>query len=633
MYVIPPYEGSTRPVISDLRASNGDQLFEIKAGQRGIVVKIYGLDLYLKKSQPVVISDVAGLVPKVKDQSPGGNEITVSVDIDKSVEPGTHSLVVATEGGLSNAWIFNILPPDQAEEVTADTAIVSSSLTLLEIRVINDLLPLIDDGGDIPEEKGKASKSDDEAEDEEEDEEGIDEEEEELTEKQKLGPFANTDLETVWLLETTAMIGKTTRTISEVVQRQVPNINAGIITNGEISFDGGSYKVLGATTAMTTLTEPTYISNSVLMIKGPEKVEEEQPKEDEPQDKIKGKDDKTQASEKKTQQELGFIPGAFISIYREGESISELDYSIISMVSDDTLELMPPGLMDFHYEGDSVFQFVPPVISKEKVSDSVAEKHIVPKDFSLGIPNQAKFLNIFRSNAEQLAGLSDLYTNDTGIPQDEFGLPIGYMGLSYIEATPSFSDKNTLSGKGIIIIDTRGDNQGKPIGDVEIIGDSKNPSEINGILYVHGNLRIDGNVVINGAVIVDNESTGQLQISSSALGRITWNPGSIRQTLLYIPFTTKSGTVKISNKPIDLSGYVESASGAAEKLGAAPITPEGAAAEVKQFESGKGQELPPEEALVETVERPEKEEKPIFEPIPFFPGGKKSAEEELIDLF
>jgi len=625
-YAIPQYDGSSRPVINDIRSTDGNQLFEIKAGQKGVIIKIYGLDLYLKKSPPVVLPDVAGLVPKVKDHSTAGNEITVSIDIDKAVEPGNHSLIVATEGGLSNAWIFNILPPDQIETVTADTAIVSSSLTLLNIRIVDNLLPLIDEGDDIPEdeEDKKGRKDDNPSEDEEDSEEEEGEEiDSELTEKQKLGPFSNTDLETVWLLETTTMIGKITRTVSEMVQRQVPNINAGIITNGEINFDGGSYKVLGATTAMTTLTEPTYISNSVLKISGPEK-EEEQQKEPENQDKTKGKDDK------KPPVDLGFIPGAFVSVYREGESISELDYSVISTVSDDTLELMPPGLMDFHYEGDSVFQFIPPVISKEKISDSVAEKHIVPKDFSLGIRNQAKFSNIFRSNPEQLIGLADLYTNETAVPQDDYGLPLGYMGLSYIEATPSFSDNNILSGKGIIIIDTRGDNQGRPIGDVEIVGDSKNPVEINGILYIHGNLRIDGNVVINGAVVVDNDSTGQFQISSNALGRITWNPGSIRQTLLYIPFTTKPGTVKISNKPIDLSGYIESASGISEKLGAAPVGPEGAAVEVRPSE--KAPDLPPEEALVETVKAPPKEEKPIFESIPVFPG-KKSAEEELIDLF
>ena len=251
------------------------------------------------------------------------------------------------------------------------------------------------------------------------------------------------------------------------------------------------------------------------------------------------------------------------------------------------------------------------------------------------------------SNLEQFAELADLYSNDTNVPKDKFELPVGYMGLSYIEATPTYDQNNTLAGKGILIIDTRIDNQGNPSGVVEISGDSKSPVDFAGILYIHGDLRLAGNVTINGALIVDNESNGQIQIASNAIGKIVYNPASIKQTLLYAPFTTRPGTIMITNTPIDLSKYIESSPDLAQKLGASPSKNK----DIKeiQTESTSTQALPPEEALVEAVEKDsatsasnifEKEimvitgagtsEASLF---PSAPPSKKTAEEELIDLF
>lgn len=610
-YIIPTFDGSPRPVITDVKSQDGGQLLEVMAGQRGILLMIYGLDLFLKKNPSVVVPDSGGIIPKIKDFSQSGNELTISIDIDKKVDPGIHSLAVATEGGLSNVWVFNILPPSEEAEITTSTATFSSSLTLLDIRVVEDLLPIIDDSEDFEEpkkdkktpKKGKAKE-----ENLKEDEEDLEDESEEVPERQKLGPFANSDLETLWLLETSCMVGKITKTVSEVVHRQVPNINSSIITNGQVYLEGGSFKVIGATTAMAVLSEPTYLSNTLLKI-------DTEPKEE---TKTKEEPESEEEAPQISLADLGFQTGGLITVFKEGETIDNLDYAVTSKVEENIIELAPPGLMDFHYEGDTVFQFIPPVISKEKVTGTEAERHLAPKDFAISIPNYAMFSNIFKANIEQFSELSDLYTNDPIVPGDEFGIPLGFMGLSYIEGTPVFSDDNVLSGKGILIVDTRSDNLGKPSGDVELRGDSKNPSEFNGIVYVHGNLRIDGNVIINGALIVDNESSGQLQIASNAIGRITWSQGIIKQCILYVPFSTKPGTVMISNKLIDLSGYVESGKQPLPQLGAAPIVP---GEETKAIETAKVPELPPEEALVETAE-------PIL-PAP----GRKTAEEELIELF
>lgn len=608
-YVTPTFDGSSRPVITDVKTQDNNQLLEVMAGQRGIALMVYGLDLYLKKSLPVVIPDVCGIVPKVKDTSQNGNELTVTVDIDRKVDPGIHSLVVATEGGISNGWVFNILPPPE-EEITANVATFSSSLTLLDIRVVDDLLPVIDESEDF-EETEKTKKQNEETEEEDLPEES---EEEEVKESQKLGPFANTDLETLWLLETSAMVGKITRTVSETVTRQTPNINFGVTTNGHVYLEGGGFKIIGAATAKAALAEPTYISNTVLKVssgQGGRETEKQRSKE------TKEEPEGEEEIPEQTISDLGFQVGGLVAVYKDGERIDELDYATIGKIEGDTIELSPPGLMDFHYEGDLISQFIPPLISREKVTESEAEKHLAPSNFAISIPNYAKFPNIFRSNTEQFAELADLYTNETTVPQDDFGLPLGFMGLSYLESTPAFSDNNSLTGKGILIIDTRSDNLGKPAGEVEISGDSRNPAEFNGIVYVHGNLRIDGNVTINGALIVDNESSGQLQISNNATGRIAFNQNIIKQCLLYTPFSTKPGTVKISNKPIDLSGYVESGKQTQQLLGAAPLLPQ---EEIKTQAEVKA----PEEALVETA--------PVFEPIPQAPG-RKSAEDELIELF
>ncbi len=619
-YIIPTFDVSPKPIITDVKSQEGNQLLEAKAGSRRLVIMIYGNSLYQRKSQPVVIGDVAGIFPKVKSQNDSGNEVTINLDIDKKVEPGIHSLVLATEGGLSNSWVFNVLPPDEKEaDFSNNFATVSSALTLLDIRVVEDVLPLIDEGQE--EEKVSQNKNNVEGENLPE--------EPEISEKAKLSVFANDDLETVWLLQTTSMVGKITKTISELIHRQIPNINAGLITNGNVTFEGGNYQIIGTSTAMTTLTESTYISNTILFVEGvPEGLLP--PLAQLPDEQSRAQEAQTAP---KSPLEVGFFPGTLAAVYKAGDRISDLDYGVISKLGTNTIELMPPGLMDFHYEEDQVYQFIPPVISREKISTDEAEKHIVPKDYAITIPNYAKFKNIFRSNIDEFAELADLYSTDPAVPKDEYDLPLGYMALTYIDATPTYDESNTLSGKGILIIDTRADNLGKPTGEVTLTGDSKNPIEFKGLLYIHGNLKIDGNVNIDGAVVVDNESRGQVQISSNAIGKITYDPRILKQTILYAPFTTKPGTVAITNKPIDLSGYVESGTG--PQLGVAPALPGTQALEGRPSEPRKINELLPEEAIVETIkpeERPKAIETRPQDIVPTRPG-KKSAEEELIDLF
>ncbi|GEM_PF-2317792 len=627
-YIIPTFDGSLRPTIYEVTDSENKQLLTVKSGQRNVLLKISGQDIYLKKATPVIIPDVVGIIPTVKDTSQNGKEIIISLEIKKNVEPGTHSLIVATEGGLSNAWIFSVLPPDETlEDGSYNTAIVSSSLTLLELRVVDNLLPLIEEEGDntggmadpnakkeIDPDTGEPIEPDDNM---------------DITEKDKLGPFANIDLEIVCLLETTARVGMATKTVSEIVQRQIPNIQAALTTNSNISFDGGSYQFIGVTTAMTKLAEPTYLSNTALIVEGPSEEGEEKPAAT---DQARGALAQTGP---KSPGELGFTAGSLIAVYKEGNKINDLDYSVISNVKKNTIELASSGLMDFHYQGDDVFQFVPPIVSREKYSGQEAEKHILPKDFALGIPHAAMARNIFRANIDQFAELADYYSINTSIPKDEYEIPYPFMGLSYIDATPVYDNSNNLNGKGILIIDTRADNQGKPDGTVELVGDSKTPVEFTGVVYVHGNLRIEGNVTITGALVVDNDSRGQIQVASNALGRVAYDARAIRQTILYLPFTTKPGTVMISNKPIDLTGYVESGSGKKTQLGAAPSFTTTAGGEV-MTDSTKVPNLSPEEALLETAGEADKISQPRRPKIPTITVGSsssKSAEDELIDLF
>jgi len=539
-YIIPPYEGESSPIIDEIQTEIGDQFLDVKAGQRGITLMVLGYDLFLNMNLPVLVPDVNGITTKIKDQSVAGNQLTVSLKIDKNVEPGVHSLFLATEGGFSNSWTFNVLPPDQNKDISSfNTVTYTTSLTLLNVNVIENLLPLIDeDEYDDDFEEGAATLDPGDPLYDEDD----------VPEKARLSTFANTDLETTWLLETSAMVGNITRTASEVVQRRVPNINAAIITNGRVEFNGGSFRILGSTTAMTKLVDATYLSNTQLKVEGPP----------DPEDEGFGYRDEPEDGEEPIQSplEAGFVEGSFVTAYMAGREIEMLDYGIISSLGNNTINLIPPGLMDFHYEDDEVFQFVPPVISNEPIQDDIAERHLVPKDFAITIPGAANFRNLFGSNLDQLSILADLYTNDSEIPQDEYDLPVGFMNLTYIDGTPVFSEDNNLIGKGIIIIDTRGDNLGRADGTVEITGDSRSPAEFTGIVYIKGNLRIGGNISINGALIVDNTEYGQIEIASNALGMITYDERAIKQTILSTPFTTKPGSVMISSKPIDLGNYV-----------------------------------------------------------------------------
>ena len=251
------------------------------------------------------------------------------------------------------------------------------------------------------------------------------------------------------------------------------------------------------------------------MVEGPPKETEELIKNDTEQD---GSRPQEQVSVPKSPAELGFTPGSLVTVYMEGSQVTDLDYAVISKVKRDTIELVPPGLKNFHYEGDQVYQFIPPVISGEKIDEKEAERHLVPRELAVSIPNYANEHTIFRSDINQFAELADLFTNDPIVPKDEFDIPLGYMGLSYIEGTPAYDKDNPLIGKGILIIDTRSDNQGRAIGQVEISGDSKGQSHFAGVIYIKGNLRIEGNANIRGAIIVDNDKRGTVQIANNALG-------------------------------------------------------------------------------------------------------------------
>ena len=618
-YVIPSFDGGPRPVISKVSIPDKLDLLEIKAGKI-LTLTIDGIDLFLNKSLPVVIPDIVGIIPKVKDAN--NKQITVSLNITKNAEPGVHTLIVATEGGLSNSYLFNILPPEKAgEELGANTATYTSSLTLLNIRVIENLLPLIDEeeetgGNNDVSQKNKKDQGKTKDNDNNTDDDTLGDESE-IPESKKLSPFANADLETSWLLETTCMIGKITKTVSEVIHREIPNLHAAIITNGVVNFEGGGYQVIGATTSMATLAEPTYLSNTVLTLAGPEE------KKDNPKD-VPQPGRAPQPTP--TPQTSNFTPGSLLTVYKGGEKINELDYGIISKVGTNIIELMPPGLMGFHYEGDDVFQFIPPIISKEKVEGEDAEKHTVPKEFSISLQNTARFREIFKSNLDQFSELADLYTNELDVPKDEFGLPVGYMGISYIDGTPVFNENNVLSGKGILIVDTRADNAGRPEGTVEINGDSRNPVDFTGIIYIHGNLRITGNVNINGALIVDNNLRGRVEFANNSVGRVSYDERAIRQTLVNMPFTTKPGTVMISNKSINLENYVQSGKKIAQKLGASSSFEQ---TKTQGTPQGVNQTQSPESALIETTKA---ENPPQVETIRVAPASP-NAEKELIELF
>ncbi len=640
-YIIPTFDGSRRPFIREVFGEN-TPLLEIPAGKRNVLVMITGYDLFQKKSPPVVIPDVNGITAKVKGFAQNGNEITVSLDIARNVDPSSHTLTVATEGGLSNVWLFNVLPPEDKEDLSYNNAVYSSSLTLLDIMVVENVLPVIKDDEDAqntPPDPGNPADPNDPNDPADPNDPP---EPKNLSENDKLGKFGNTDLETIWLLETSCMIGRITKTVSEVIHRQIPNITSALTTNGMISFEGGSFQVNGISSATTMLTEPTYLSNTILTVEGPTEDQiEEYNKSSATTASSPGSQDSSSGSGQpqagnnlpQGPLELGFKEGNLIAVFKEGNKIDELDYAQIKSIGSNTIELSPPGLMSFHFQGDSAIQFIPPIISREKLSEEESENHINPKGLAVTKNNGASFKNIFRANLDQFSDLADLYTNDPSIPIDEYDLPVGFMGLNFIECTPKYDQSNVLTGKGILILDTRADNNGRPSGDVEFNGDSKTPIDFKGVLYVRGNLKINGAVNITGALIVDNESGGEVTISSNATGMIIYDYQNIKQTILSSPFVTKPGSLMISNKPLDLSGIVQKATGGGSEIqtGATQGVPEtqttGTEGESGTAETTMGSDVLPEEATLETVKQKPKEDED------YYYNEDKSAEEELIDLF
>jgi len=625
-YIIPTYDGSKNPNIRQVLNFDSNDFLEINAGKRGLSLKITGTGLFLNMETPVAIGDVGGLLPKVKNVSQNGNELTITLDVGRNVEPGVHSIIIATEGGLSNAWLFNVLPPIDKEEISLDSAKVSSSLTLLDVMVLEKVLPIINDNaiGQNNQQNNQQNNSSGSGRPQDPNNTGNDPEDLELSEEDKIGKFGNTDLETTWLLETSVTVGKNTKTVSEVIHRELPIINAALLANSKITFEGGSFPINGTTNATTMLVEPTYLSNSILTVEGPP----EEPEEPIAVPSVASSPDTSGVSPgirpeqamtgPQSPIDLGFKEGSFVTVFKDGNKVDEIDYGLVSMVGRNTIELSPPGLMDYHYANDSILQFIPPIISREKLSDDDSQFHTIPKGLSLSISNSALFKNIFSSNLDQFAEVADLYTNDPTIPLDEYDLPVGYMGLTYIEGTPRYDTTNVLTGKGILIIDTRPGNLGKPTGEVEFNGDGRAPVDFKGIIYVHGNLRINGSLNLSGALIVDNEAGGEVNFASNSTGMITYDPQYIKQTILSIPFTTKSGTVMISSKPIDLSDYVQIGTKPPEETGLG-AQPSESPADGSMTASEGAASLPAEEAIIENTQPSQ--------------NSGNSTEEELIDLF
>lgn len=522
-------------------------------------LKLTGRNLLVDNVPAILVPDIKGLRFEVKNFSE--EEIIFDLEAKSLPVNNTFTIKLITSAGESNSWIVNIKAKASGDaDLKPFTGIYSTRLKLLQANSISNLPWNFDD--DFDEGLKRDGRPEDPA---ARDGEGRPEDSGQVGPQREFN-LINSDLETVWLLESIATVNGYTYKESAIVRRTVPKIAAPLITNTGVRFSDKDFKIKGLELAKAELNDSVSKGETFL-----EFINEFPPLEtdlDPDLDKVildgsavvEDLNLNDEALRFMSPEIVNFEKGALVSIVPSGNSFETVsDYAIIKEIQNEAIILESPGFKDIHFIRDNLVQFIPSVISTQSIDERSAKRHLMPDYAWLELENISGFQNLDNLLFSDISSLNyfkrDLKTQFPGsyiyaledsarFQLEEYFDEGEYFGLNIIQGEVSFTKTNPLYGQGILIIDTTEGGRNPQGATVRIEGSSKNKSEFKGLIYVIGDLECSGTLEVQGAIIVKSPQDGTtIQINSE--GFLNFNPLEIQKTLFDLPFLIQPGTRNI----------------------------------------------------------------------------------------
>lgn len=531
------------------------QLVEVFDNDRLATVKIQGKNLSHDGEAPIISSEASGLQFEI--QSFTDTEIVFSLNARALPLNSPFTLSVFNKGGQSNSWAINVKSrPEGDADLEPNIGFYSTQLTLLQANSLSNLPWSFD-----PEFEEKSSARPDSA------NQKANQTNNQATGKRTFN-LINSDLETVWLLESIATVNGITYKESAIVRRTVPKISAALTANTEVDFSSKDFKIRGFESASAILQESIVAGDSVLEFDDEFKLinkdEEEKNKNKLDGSAVVEKFDVINAnsfSSSANRLLQNFQKASFVAVLNPNSFSTLTDFAYIKEVSSDYILLDPPGFKESHFIRERLVQFLPAVISTESIDQRDAELHLQPNYAWLSLENingfqkltnvlftEIPLLNYFKRNPKDQSpgGYIAKMTPFAKKQLAEYFDPSEFFGLNIINGSPSFTPTKPLAGQGLLIIDTTEGGTNPSGGTVRISATSKkDASKFRGLIYIIGDLEISGRFELNGAMIVKSpRERSRIRIDSE--GFIEYNLSEIQKTIFDMPFIIQAGTKKVS---------------------------------------------------------------------------------------
>jgi len=539
-YVVPAYESQLVPQITDivipvkLQEDYGQQFAYMKTSDEIDGVVIEGTGLGSATNPPMLVPDSDAFDIDISSY----NETQVVFKIkSRGAQPGLHSITLFNQGGQSSTWTFNVQPKADAATKDPGVATYSTVITLLYVKshsnISFDSTSLADESG-RPQAAG--SKDDGRPSANSQTPAGA----QSGARYQRNFDLLKSDMETVWKVETIAMVAGVSYKETQIIRRELPKVHAAITTNSRISFGTSDIQIRGYQEAIASLFEASSSGDLEIVV--------EDPRPDANAFDLGGSAVTPMPSGAAIIEDLwfkgkdtspsgrGFKPGHIVAIVPQGGKVKFNDYAIVDSVSGTSVTVLDPGFEETHYINDELVQFTPSIITPFPMSEQDSERFLVPAASHISVPGKTKLDYVLGTPLKSLADWTEGITTRTTVPSGAYEDYEGYIGVNIIEGTPSYDGGNALSGQGLLVIDTTMGGLNPGGGTVRIGGGSSHPSQFEGVIYIIGDLQISGNVEISGGIVV-HPVNAYSEMSISGHGHVNYNPGAVTKSLLGIPFT------------------------------------------------------------------------------------------------
>lgn len=533
------------------------QLVEIYNNDRIIGAKIKGKNLSHDIEAPIITSDLAGVQFEITSFT--SNEVIFNI-VAKNLQLNTpFTITVFNKGGGSNSWAINVKARAENEmDLDPYTGVYSTRLTLLQANSLSNLPWAFDPDF---ENADKNSNRPEDASQEDPNYSGT-----RNKSRKKTFNLVNSDLETVWLLESIATVRGVTYKESVIVRRTVPQITAALTTNAAVDFSSKDFKIKGIEQASVVLQESLAKGDLILEFedefslvnKASEEEENKQPELDGSAVVEAFDINKATAFRNLIQ---NFTKQSMLTVLNPSSFSTVTDFAYVKDLKPNTIILGEPGFKGPHFLRERLVQFIPAVLSDKNIDEREAADHLIPNYALLTLNSvnsfqkitnvlfaDTPFLNYFKRDVKDQSPGGHTFKM-TPFSQKQLAQYFDkgeLFGLNVIQGTPNFTESSPLLGQGLLIIDTTEGGK-NPAGEtVRIVGSTKKQqSRFRGLIYIIGDVAISGKFEMTGAMIVKSpKSTSKLLIDSE--GFIEYNLKEIQKTIFDLPFIMQVGTKKIT---------------------------------------------------------------------------------------